>query len=113
MSDVVSALGAQGLDIEPERQPAHHPLLGIAGTMIRSGTTSIEVYVYPDLTSRVADQQVIQRYVMRVQSFMTDGGETLRVMSARNLLLLFQAESADHAALIYEAARTLSSVAGS
>ncbi len=111
VSDVVAALDVEDLDIAPERQPAHHPLLRIAGTTIRAGTSLIEVYVYQDVTTRVADEQVIQRYILNLQSLATDADQILRVTSARNILLLFHAETSVHVASIHAAARTLVSVA--
>ncbi len=113
VTDVVAALDGQGLDLAPERQPAHHPLLGVAGTAISIGVSSIEVYVYPNITARVAEEQVIQRHIMQLQTLMSDSGSILRVTSARNVLLLFYAESPEHAASIHEAARTLVAAAES
>ena len=113
VSDVVSALDEQGIVVSPERSPAHHPLLGVAGTTFWVATSSIEVYSYPDITARVADEQVLQRHLMQLEAFSTDGNPGLRVTSARNLLLLFYAESPDHAASVHEAARTLASAAES
>jgi hypothetical protein len=113
VSDLVTALDEQGVVVAPERSPAHHPLLGAAGTTIWVEASSIEVYVYPDVTSRVADEQVLQRHIMQLEAFSTDGNPSLRVTSARNLLLLFYAESSDHAASIHEAARTLALAAES
>lgn len=109
VSDVISALDEQGVVVAPERSPAQHPLLGAAGTTIWVEASSIEVYVYPDVTSRVADEQVLQRHIMQLDVLSTDGNPSLRVTSARNLLLLFYAESPDQAASIHEAARTLAS----
>jgi hypothetical protein len=113
VGDLVTTLDEQGVVIEPERSPAHHPLLGVAGTTIWVAASSIEVYSYPDVTSRVADEQVLQRHIMQLEAFSSDGNPGLRVTSARNLLLLFYVESPDHAALVYEAARTLASAAES
>ena len=69
--------------------------------------------MYPDVTSRVAEEQVLQRHIMQLEAFATDGNPALRVTSARNLLLLFYAESPEHAAAVHEAARTLASAAES
>ena len=113
VSDLVTTFDEQGVVIESKRSPAHHPLLGVAGTTIWIGTSSIEVYVYPDVTSRVAEEQVLQRHIMQLDAFGTDGHPALRVTSSRNLLLLYYAESLEHATAVYEAARTLASVAES
>jgi hypothetical protein len=113
VSDLVTTLDEQGVVVAPERAPAHHPMLGVAGTTIWVAASSIEVYSYPDVTARVADEQVLQRHIMQLEAFSTDGNPALRVTSARNLLLLFYAESPDHAASIHEAARTLASAAES
>jgi hypothetical protein len=113
VADVVTAMNECGLIVAPERSPAHHQLLERSGTTIWTGQSVIEVYVYPDVATRVTDEQVIQRLVMRSQTFMADGDPPLLVTSARNVLLLFSTASAEHAASIHQAARSLTSVAGS
>ena len=111
--EVVAALDGVGLDIAPGRRPAHHPLLETAGTTITIGATSIEVYVYPDIVTRVTDEQVIQRHLLQLQALKAGDGLVLRVTSARNVLLLFYAESSGHLAAIHEAAHMLTSTAES
>ncbi|MDQ3548060.1 MAG: hypothetical protein M3439_04495 [Chloroflexota bacterium] len=108
-SDVIAALVEQGVAVEDDDQLAHHPLLGIAGTTLVFGTASIDVYVFATVAARVEGEQVIQRHVMQLQSLTSERDEPFRVTSARNVLLLYHADSAVVAASIHEAARSLTS----
>ncbi|HEX5164780.1 MAG TPA: hypothetical protein VFV93_05235 [Thermomicrobiales bacterium] len=106
-SDVVQALAEQGVEVGSESLPAHHPLLEIAGTAYTAGSATIEVYVYPSVESRVADEQLIQRQLMHLQAFEGGGDQLPRVTSARNVLLLFNADPHGSATPIFAAARAL------
>lgn len=112
-SDVIDALEDQDIHIASGAHPAHHPLLGIAGMTLAVNSASIEVYTYPSVTARVADEQIIQRHLMQLQALTTGEDPPLRVTSARNVLLLYHAESDELAASIHAAARSLATVAES
>jgi hypothetical protein len=106
-SDVVDALTESGVDLDTGRQPAHHPLLSVAGTRLTTVAGRIEVYIYRDVASRVTDEQRMQRRRIELQAFATDGESLARITSAGNVLLLFDTGSSDELARIYAAARTL------
>jgi hypothetical protein len=106
-SDVATALGEQDVVVNDEWLPTHHPLLEVSGTQLTAADSTIEVFAYRS----VADEQRLQRYVMQLQGLTDDSGQLIHVTSARNVLLLFRAESAGHAASIHEAARSLAATA--
>lgn len=108
-SNLIAALDEQRISVEDDGLPAQHPLLGIAGTTILSGTASIDVYVYASVAARVADEQIIQQHVMQLQALTSASDQPLRVTSVRNLLLMYHSDSASVASSIHEAARSLTS----
>lgn len=111
LSDINSALDDYGVVITDETKPTRHPLLSITGTTLTLEDASIEVFIYSSIPARVDDKQIIQRYVMQVESRLSDSGDAVRVTSARNVLLLYHADSAELAASIHSAARALTLVA--
>jgi hypothetical protein len=108
-AEVVAALTDAGVQLGFDRQPAHHPLLSVTGTTLTTEAGQIEVYVYPDVAGRVADEQRIQRRFAEFQPFATGGESLERITSARNVLLLFDSESNDELARVHAAARILAS----
>lgn len=108
-ADVTRALRDQDIIVERIRT-VRHPLLGVQGTTFSFGASSIEVYVYPTVSGRVTDEQIIQRQVMNLQALTADGDQPVRITSARNVLLTFHAESPGAAASIHAAAHSLTSM---
>jgi hypothetical protein len=106
-ADVVVALTDSGVELGSALEPAHHPLLSVTGATLTTGAGQIEVYVYPDVASRVADEQRIQRRLAELQAFATGDESLERITSARNVLLLFAPGSNDELARIVAAARDL------
>jgi hypothetical protein len=102
-------LADHGVVVVDDNLPAHHPLLGISGSSFTASSATIEVFVYASVTGRVADEQLIQRHLMQLRSLGGDGDEPLRVTSARNVLMLFHADSGGPSAAIISAARSLAS----
>lgn|GEM_PF-3996381 len=105
--DVLDALNDAGVNVAPGRGPAHHPLLDVTGTTLEVETGWIQVYVYPDVSARVAAEQVIQRQLAQLQAFATGDESIFRVTSARNVLLLVEVGSNQELARVYNAARSL------
>lgn len=111
-SDVVDALTEAGLEVVPERDRAYHPLLEVSGTTLRTESGQIEVYIYPSVAGRVADEQVIQQRLLQMQAFATEGEPFTRVTSARNVLLLLDIGSDRERSQAYSAAAQLASNGG-
>ena len=105
--DVSRALRVEGFIID-ETRTVRHAFLGVQGTQFSAGLSSIDVYVYPSVPARVADEQLVQQQIMSLQALATDGDSPFRITSARNVLLMYHAESSGIAVMIQEAARSLS-----
>ncbi len=110
--DVIRALEAAGLAVDTENETASHPLIGVAGKTLIIGTSTIEVYVFPSVRDRVSDEQVLQRYILSIQTFNTTSESPFRITSAQNILLLIQTDTESIERSVFLAARALSSAAG-
>jgi hypothetical protein len=111
-SDVVQALADHGIVVAGDDLPAYHPLLKVTGSSFTAGSATIDVYVYPSVADRVTDEQRIQRQLLQLQSLATDGDQSFRITSARNVLLLFHVDAGQSSSAIFAAARSLASSAG-
>ena len=107
-ADVSRALREHDITIGGIRT-VRHPLLSVPGTTFSAGDSSIDVYVYPTVADRVTDEQIIQRQVMSLQALAGDGDLPLRITSARNVLIIYYADSPGLAASIHAAAYSLTS----
>jgi len=90
---VVRALREDGLDVAQISQPAEHPLLDVAGRALQVNGATVEVYVYPSVARRVADEQRWNERVMGLTTMLeaTDGAPA-RIASVNNVLLLFASD---------------------
>lgn len=111
-SDVIEALENEGLVVALDSEAAFHPLISVSGASLAIGTSRVEVYVFQQVRDRVADEQILQRYVMQLQTLIESSDASFRITSARNVLFLYRTDADGVAMSIQEAARTLSNIAG-